>query len=77
MSTPLLKVEGLTKRFGALRVSDDVSLELGPGRLLALIGPNGAGKTSLINQISGAMAPDAGHVTLHPIAAHEPPLHAE
>ncbi len=58
----ILRLEGLSKRFGALAVSQDICLELAPGRLHALIGPNGAGKTSLINQISGALAPDAGRI---------------
>jgi branched-chain amino acid transport system ATP-binding protein len=58
----LLRVEGLTKRFGALTISDGISLNLAAGRLHALIGPNGAGKTSLIDQISGALAPDAGRI---------------
>jgi branched-chain amino acid transport system ATP-binding protein len=62
VSAPLLLVENLTKRFGAVTVSDGVSLELASGRLRALIGPNGAGKTSLINQISGALAPDLGRI---------------
>lgn len=62
MSAPLLSVEGLTKRFGALVVTDDVSFELYQGRLVALIGPNGAGKTTLIDQLSGAARPDAGQI---------------
>ena len=60
--SPILRLEGLSKRFGALTVSHDISLALAPGRLHALIGPNGAGKTSLINQISGSLAPDAGRI---------------
>ena len=62
MSAALLRLERVTKRFGALAVSQDISLELARGRLHALIGPNGAGKTSLINQISGALASDAGRI---------------
>ncbi|HLX98211.1 MAG TPA: ABC transporter ATP-binding protein [Roseiarcus sp.] len=62
MKAPLLRVEGLTKRFGALVVTDDVSFTLDGGRLVALIGPNGAGKTTLIDQLSGAARPDAGHI---------------
>ncbi len=62
MSAPLLEAEGLSKRFGALRVTDGVSFAVDPGRLVALIGPNGAGKTTLINLLSGALAPDAGRI---------------
>jgi branched-chain amino acid transport system ATP-binding protein len=59
-----LAVEGLCKRFGALAVTQDVSLTVEPGEVHALIGPNGAGKTTLIAQIAGALAPDAGTVRL-------------
>ena len=62
MSTPLLRVEGFTKSFGALAVTDDVTFSVNEGRLVALIGPNGAGKTTLINQLSGALQPDAGRI---------------
>ena len=62
MNPPLLRVEGLTKSFGALVVTDDVSFSLDEGRLVALIGPNGAGKTTLIDQLSGSIRPDAGQI---------------
>jgi len=61
MST-LLQTEKLSKRYGALVVTDDVSLEVQAGELHALIGPNGAGKTTLINQLSGELAPNSGRV---------------
>ena len=59
-----LRLSGLVKRFGGLTATDGVSLEVAQGDIHALIGPNGAGKTTLIHQISGALAPDAGAVTL-------------
>lgn len=59
---PLLKVDGLVRSFGALRVTDNVSLSVADRELHAIIGPNGAGKTTLINQISGELPPDAGRV---------------
>ncbi len=62
MAEPILRLEGLNKSFGALKASDNVSLELYPGEIHALIGPNGAGKSTLINQISGALQPDSGRV---------------
>jgi branched-chain amino acid transport system ATP-binding protein len=62
VSPPLLSVEGLTKSFGALVVTDDVSFRLDEGRLVALIGPNGAGKTTLIDQLSGSLQPDVGRI---------------
>ena len=58
----VLAVSGLRKRFGALVVTDAVSLDVAEGEVHALIGPNGAGKTTLIAQLSGALAPDAGVV---------------
>jgi len=61
---PILTVSGLQKKFGAIQVTDDVSLTLFPGEVHALIGPNGAGKTTLINQIAGDLFPDAGTIKL-------------
>jgi branched-chain amino acid transport system ATP-binding protein len=58
----VLRIENLTKNFGGLRVTDDVTLDVMPGELHAVIGPNGAGKTTLINQISGLLGPDSGRV---------------
>jgi branched-chain amino acid transport system ATP-binding protein len=52
----------LSKAFGALRVTDDVSLDLAQGELHAVIGPNGAGKTTLIHQLSGSLPADGGRV---------------
>ncbi len=60
--TPLLQIQGLSKNYGALRVTDEVCLDLKAGELHALIGPNGAGKTTLINQLSGELRPDEGRV---------------
>lgn len=60
--TALLQVAHLRKSYGALCVTNDVSLDVRMGEIHALIGPNGAGKTSLIAQLSGAVAPDAGRI---------------
>ena len=62
MAEPILAVRNLRKTFGALKATDDVSLDLRPGEIHALIGPNGAGKTTLIHQISGALKPDSGSI---------------
>jgi branched-chain amino acid transport system ATP-binding protein len=62
MVEPILKTTSLFKRFGALAVAEDVSLDLLPNEIHALIGPNGAGKTSLLNLITGFLFPDAGFV---------------
>jgi branched-chain amino acid transport system ATP-binding protein len=60
----LLVIDGLSRRFGALVVADDVSFRLDAGRALGVVGPNGAGKSTLLNLISGALRPGAGTVTL-------------
>lgn len=57
---PVLKTEGISKRYGELLVTDGVSLDVYPNELHAIIGPNGAGKTTLINQLSGEVFPDSG-----------------
>ena len=62
MADAVLRIENLSKNFGGLRVTDNVTLDVMAGELHAVIGPNGAGKTTLINQISGLLAPDAGHI---------------
>ncbi|MBS9721403.1 ABC transporter ATP-binding protein [Tianweitania sp. BSSL-BM11] len=62
MLEPLLAVKGLRKNFGALKVTDNVDLNVQKGEIHALIGPNGAGKTTLIHQLSGNLRSDAGSV---------------
>jgi branched-chain amino acid transport system ATP-binding protein len=58
----LLEIEGLSKRFGGIVGSDEISLAIPRGELHAIIGPNGAGKTTLIGQLAGEMSPDAGNI---------------
>ena len=60
---PLLRIEGLTRRFGGVTAVDALSLAVNEGELVSIIGPNGAGKTTLFNLITGLDAPDAGSVT--------------
>ncbi|MCB5364866.1 ABC transporter ATP-binding protein [Pusillimonas sp. CC-YST705] len=62
--TAALQLKGLDKRYGALHVTQDVSLEVRTGEIHALIGPNGAGKTTLMAQIAGQLKPDAGQVLI-------------
>jgi len=71
MSASILSIRGLTKRFGAHVVSDNIDFDLLPGEVHAVIGPNGAGKTTLINQLIGELTPDAGtvHFDGHDITA--------
>ncbi len=71
----VLKTESLTKRYGALLVTDSVSLDIGEGELHAIIGPNGAGKTTLINQLSGELTPDSGRVWFQDEDVSQWPIH--
>lgn len=61
---PVLSAEGITLARGERRILDGISLDVAPGRLLAVIGPNGAGKSSLLSVLSGLWKADAGTVRL-------------
>jgi branched-chain amino acid transport system ATP-binding protein len=58
----LLSLHGVSKAYGALKVTDDVSLTVDEGETLGILGPNGAGKTTLFNLISGDVRVDAGRI---------------
>jgi branched-chain amino acid transport system ATP-binding protein len=59
---PLLRVDDITVRFGAVQALSDVSVDIHRGEIVAIIGPNGAGKTTLINVISGFYHPQKGRI---------------
>src|SRR5450432_2737931 len=59
---PILALENISKRFGAVVVADSVDLALAEGEALGIIGPNGAGKTTLFGIATGTVAPDGGRV---------------
>src|SRR5574342_633450 len=59
---PLLRVEAITVRFGALQALSEVSVDVHRGEIVAIIGPNGAGKTTLLNVISGFYHPQHGRI---------------
>ena len=58
----VMKVKGLTRRFGGLIANNDIHMELHAGEILAVIGPNGAGKSTLFNQLSCCDTPSAGQI---------------
>jgi ABC-type uncharacterized transport system ATPase subunit len=68
---PLLRLDGLSKRFGSLQALQDASLELMPGEIHCLLGENGAGKSTLCNLVFGVHKPDTGEMTLNG-AAYKP-----
>jgi branched-chain amino acid transport system ATP-binding protein len=64
MPDPLLRLAGVSKRFGRVLVADQLDLVVGAGDAVGIVGPNGAGKTSLFGIVSGDVRPDAGEVFL-------------
>src|SRR5450631_4115503 len=59
---PLLSLHSVSKSYGALKVTDNISLSVAKGETLGILGPNGAGKTTLFNLISGDVGVNAGRV---------------
>jgi len=60
----LLRVEGLSKKFGGVNAVEDLSFDIRPGSVYSIIGPNGAGKTTLLNLLTGVYQPSAGSIRL-------------
>jgi len=63
--TAALETIGLSRRFGALVVANEVNFRLDPGARHALIGPNGAGKTTFVNLVTGRVQPSSGRILLN------------
>lgn len=62
-AAPLMRIAGVTKRFGGLVALRDVTCDLAAGEVVGLIGPNGAGKTTLVNVMTGVQRPEEGTIT--------------
>jgi putrescine transport system ATP-binding protein len=78
-NVPLLRIEGVTKQFGAFRAVDKLSLDIRPGEFFALLGPSGCGKTTLLRMLAGSETPDEGRILLAgqdiaPVMPHERPV---
>ena len=64
MTTPIIQVRGVTKRFGNLAAVDNVSLDIMAGEFLVLLGPSGCGKTTLLRMIAGFELPNEGQILI-------------
>src|SRR6185295_17057537 len=64
MSSPIVEVRHLTKRFGDFTAVDGISFDIRPGEILGLLGPNGAGKTTTIQMLLGLITPTAGSINV-------------
>ncbi len=64
MSSPIVEVRGLTKRFGEFTAVNGISFAIQPGEILGLLGPNGAGKTTTIQMLLGLITPTAGSIRM-------------
>ncbi len=75
MNRPVLEVQNLNKRYGAVQATQNLSIDVRKGEIHALIGPNGAGKTTLMQQLSGQVMPDSGRILLHGRDISRLPVH--
>ena len=62
MPAPIIKIDGITKSFGAFKVLDELSMQVMPGEKLALIGPSGSGKTTILRILMTLERIDGGHI---------------
>ena len=74
-TTPILELQDVSKSYGAVRASRNVSIALRSGEVRALAGENGAGKSTIVRMLAGVQRPDDGHVLVdgEPRASAAPP----
>lgn len=70
----MLRMQGISKSYGAVRANRAIDLDVPAGRIVGLLGENGSGKTTLMNVLFGMVSPDAGTITVkgRPLAGHSP-----
>src|SRR5213083_2937300 len=74
-STPAVRLESVTKRFGAVTAVDDLDLEIHDGEFFAMLGPSGSGKTTVLRMIAGFEEPTTGAVYLDGVdVTRQPPF---
>ena len=69
----MLNVDHLTKRYGSVTAVDDLSFQVGPGRVTGYLGPNGAGKTTTLRMLLGLTAPTSGTATINGVRYRDLP----
>jgi ABC-2 type transport system ATP-binding protein len=72
----MIKIDQLTKRYGAVTAVDGLSFEVGPGRVTGFLGPNGAGKTTTLRMLLGLATPDSGTATIDEVRYRDLPAPA-
>ena len=73
----MLRIAGLTRRYGPIAALEDASLEVVPGQIVGLLGANGAGKSTLLRTAAGLQPPDSGTVTIEGIDLWTHPVEAK
>ena len=73
----MIRLQGLTKRFGRITAVDDLDLHVRKGEVFGFLGPNGAGKTTTFKMICGLMRPTSGHIAIGGIDAQSDPISAK
>ena len=68
MKKPVLKIDKLSKSFGAIKANDNLNFNLFRNEIHALIGPNGSGKSTLVKQVSGFLKQDSGQIYLEAVS---------